>query len=57
MKTKDITELYDISDYHRLECLGDNIKDIFDRADHAMYQVKASNKNGFLFCDEQVKNG
>lgn len=31
---------------------GEDIKDIFDRADHAMYQVKASNKNGFLFCDE-----
>lgn len=32
-------------------CPGECIKDIFDRADHGMYQVKASNKNGILFCD------
>ena len=32
-------------------CPGESIKDIFDRADHGMYQVKASNKNGILFCD------
>lgn len=30
---------------------GELIKDIFDRADHGMYQVKASSKNGTLFCD------
>ena len=30
---------------------GECIKDIFDRADHGMYQVKAANKNGILFCD------
>ncbi len=29
---------------------GADIKEIFDRADHGMYQVKASNKNGILFC-------
>lgn len=27
------------------------IKDIFDRADRGMYQVKASDKNGILFCE------
>ncbi len=30
---------------------GECIKDIFDRADHGMYQVKESNKNGIMFCD------
>ena len=31
---------------------GECIKDIFDRADHGMYQVKESNKNGIMFCDQ-----
>lgn len=30
---------------------GEAIKDIFDKADRGMYQVKASDKNGILFCD------
>lgn len=30
---------------------GESIRDIFARADHGMYQVKASSKNGILFCD------
>ena len=28
MKNEESKEQYDISDYHRLECLGDDIKDI-----------------------------
>ena len=28
MKNQESKEQYDISDYHRLECLGDDIKDI-----------------------------
>lgn len=30
---------------------GECIRDIFDKADHAMYQVKGDNKNGIMFCD------
>ncbi len=30
---------------------GDSFKDIFDRADHGMYSVKAKSKNAILFCE------
>lgn len=30
---------------------GESVRSLFDRADHGMYQVKASDKNGILFCD------
>ena len=30
---------------------GESSKDIFDRGDHGMYQIKESGKNGILFCD------
>lgn len=30
---------------------GACIRDIFDRADYGMYQVKEANKNGIFFCD------